>query len=334
MENILELTRSNLTSPVVLFFGLGILFTLMKAKVHFPSAISDGITIYLLIAIGFKGGVAVSEAGISLKMFSAIAGALALGVIIPLYSFYILKSWLRFTSDDAAALAGHYGSISVVTFIAATTFLNSSRIPYEAYINGIPALMEVPAIIIALILASRARQGSSGFSDSEPDSSLPTVAKQVLLSKSVVLLLGGMLAGFISGPKGMESVQFFYQDLFMGVLSLFMLEMGMIAALKLGDLKENAGPLLLFGIATPVLNAILGILTGHLAGLSIGGTTLLAVLAASSSYIVAPAAMRVSLPKANPAIYLGASLGVTLPFNLIVGIPLYYSLAVFLKGLL
>ncbi|MDA8226225.1 MAG: sodium-dependent bicarbonate transport family permease [Desulfitobacterium hafniense] len=321
----LELAITNLTSPVVLFFGLGIMITILKAKVEFPNAISDFISIYLLVAIGFKGGVAIAEAGLA-SIIGTIIGALALGVVIPLYSFIVLWKVGKLKSDDSAAIAGHYGSISVVTFMAAAAFLDNIQVNYEGYVNGLPALMEVPAIVVALILASWAKQ-KNGPKHSEEQTSLSRVTKQVVLSKSVILLLGAMAVGYFSGPKGMDTVGFFYKDIFMGMLSLFMLEMGMVAAGRLGELKEAGIFLVIFGILIPPVNAILGIATGIVAGLSVGGVTLLGVLAASSSYIVAPAAMRVSLPKANPALYLGASLGVTLPFNLIVGIPMYFYIA-------
>ncbi|MDK2822860.1 MAG: uncharacterized protein PWQ67_1300 [Clostridia bacterium] len=325
MAYMLDLAIANLTSPVVLFFGLGLLITLVRAKVEFPSAISDFISIYLLVAIGLKGGAAIASAGLS-SVFITIAGAVFLGFIIPVYSFYILWRIGKLKSDDAAAIAGHYGSISVVTFMAATAFLNNFEINYEGYLNGLPAVMEIPAIIVALVLASRAKNLKQD-SSAKQEMFFVQVIKKVVFSKSVVLLLGAMGVGYISGPKGMESVEFFFKDLFMGVLSLFMLEMGIVAAGKLSDLKKAGAFLVIFGILMPPFNAVIGTLVGVYAGLSVGGITLLAVLAASSSYIVAPAAMRVSLPKANPALYLGASLGVTLPFNLIFGIPLYYFMA-------
>lgn len=328
----IDLAVVNLTSPVVLFFGLGLLITLVRAKVEFPGAVSDFISIYLLTSIGFKGGAAIAEAGLS-SVFVTVLGSILLGLIIPVYSFYLLWRLGGLKSDDAAAIAGHYGSISVVTFMAAAAFLSSIQVEYESYINGLPAIMETPAIIMALILASWAKNHGTDNS-MQKDISLGQVAKQVLLSKSVVLLLGAMAVGYITGPKGMETVKFFYKDIFMGMLSLFMLEMGMIAASKIWEIKKAGMFIMVFGIITPVINALLGISTGVLAGLSVGGTTLLGVLAASSSYIVAPAAMRVSLPKANPALYLGASVGVTLPFNLIVGIPVYYHMAIYFTNLL
>ncbi|OEF97574.1 hypothetical protein BHF68_04125 [Desulfuribacillus alkaliarsenatis] len=335
----IDLAISNLISPVVLFFAMGLVIALIKAKVEFPNAIGDFITMYLLVAIGLKGGVAIAEAGI-LSVLPAIIGATVLGIFIPIYCFYILKGMGKFKADDAAALAGHYGSISVVTFIAAATFLTNQNIEYEAFMNGLPAIMEIPAIIVALVLASLAKgrsfkKASTVNSETGADKldalsekkSLPQVTKQVVLSKSVILLLGAMIVGYITGPSGMVQVEFFYKELFMGMLSLFMLEMGIVAGSKIHELRKAGVFIVGFGIIIPCINAVLGIIVGGIAGLSIGGATLLGVLAASCSYIVAPAAMRVSLPKANPAMYLGASLGVTLPFNLIFGIPIYYYLA-------
>ncbi|MDW7675108.1 MAG: sodium-dependent bicarbonate transport family permease [Bacillota bacterium] len=325
MENILELALKNLSSPVVLFFALGLAITLVKAKVEFPVAISDFLSIYLLVAIGFKGGVAIAQAGIN-SMLVTVVGAIFLGLIIPIYSFYILWRIGKMKSDDAAAIAGHYGSVSVVTFMAATAFLSNIKIGYEGFLNGLPALMEIPAIIVALILAALAK-GNIKENKATQELALLESSKKVIMSKSVILLIGAMGVGYLTGPEGAVSVEFFYKDIFMGMLSLFMLEMGMLAALRLGDLKKAGIFIVLFSIFIPLINGFLGVVTGSLIGLSLGGITLLGVLAASSSYIVAPAAMRVSLPKASPALYLGTSLGITLPFNLIIGIPIYYYLA-------
>jgi uncharacterized protein len=331
MTNMMELAVTNLTSPAILFFGLGLFISLIKAKVEFPGAASDFIILYLLTAIGFKGGATLAETGLN-SILGSLLGALLLCVLIPVYSFYLLWRIGGLKIDDAAAIAGHYGSISVVTFMAASTFLINLQVGYEGYINGLPALMETPGIIMALFLASWTKQKNHGTTGAK-EGTIGQVAKNVILSKSVVLLLGAMVAGYLSGPRGLEPVKVFYQDIFMGVLSLFMLEMGMAAASKLMDIKKQGLFMVLFGILTPIFNALLGIVTGLIIGLSVGGATLLGVLTASSSYIVAPAAMRTSLPKASPALYLGTSLGITLPFNLVIGIPLYYGIAVYFANL-
>lgn len=330
MTDILQLAKQNLTSPVVLFFGLGLLLRTIKAKVDFPEAVSNIIIIYLLLGIGIKGGAAIAENELSAVLLPFLAGIFLSG-FIALYTFFILWKIGRFTYDNAAAIAGHYGSISVVTFIAATVFLTNAGVSFEAYINGLPAIMEVPGIIVALILASWAKRKVSDQSFQE-EISLWRIAKDVVVNKSVVLLLGAIIVGYLSGPEGVKTVSVFYKDLFMGVLTLFMLENGMIAASKLQELKKVGIFLIFFGIIIPVVNAFIGILIGFILGMSMGGATLLGVLSASSSYIVAPAAMRISLPKANPALYLGISMGITLPFNLIFGIPLYSHIAAFLAN--
>lgn len=331
MGEMLELAIANLTSPVVLFFALGILIAFAKAKVEIPNAISDFISIYLLIAIGFKGGAAMVEYGMN-SILLKIVGAIIVGAIIPIYCFFILRKLGKFSSDDSAAIAGHYGSVSVVTFMAGTIFLTNQNITYEGYLNGFPAIMEVPGIAVALFLASWAKGKNSNDTNGD-DSSIGQIVKQVVLSKSVILLLGAMAVGYLTGPEGAELVRPFYWDIFYGMLSLFMLELGMIAAGKLGEFRKAGIFLIVFGSVIPVFSALVGAIVGVFVGLSVGGITLLAILAASSSYIVAPAAMRISLPKANPALYLGVSIGITLPFNLIIGIPIYYYMAVYLTNL-
>lgn len=332
MNNMFELAVANLTSPIILFFGLGIVIGFAKAKVNFPAAVSEFISIYLLTAIGFKGGAAIAEYGVNSIIIKVLA-IILVGAVTPILAFYILRSLGKFCVDNAAAIAGHYGSVSVVTFMAGTIFISNLNISYEGYINGFPAIMEVPGIVVALFLASYFKQKEKN-SINDDEFSINQVIKQVILSKSVILLLGAMVVGYFSGANGMNMMQVFYKDIFYGMLSLFMLELGIIAASRLGDLKTSGVFLIIFGTLMPVLNGIIGIIVGITIGLSLGGTTLLAILAASSSYIVAPAAMRISLPKANPALYLGVSVGVTLPFNLIVGIPLYYFIASYMIQLL
>jgi hypothetical protein len=332
VANMFEVALTNLTSPVILFFGLGVLVVLAKAKVEFPGSISEFITIYLLIAIGFKGGVAIAEAGLTVDMVWVILGAVLLGAVIPVYSFYILWRIGKLKTDDAAAIAGHYGSISVVTFLAGTAFLGLLAVDFEGFMYGLPAIMELPGIVAVLILVAWIKEKDRSGS-AQARSTLGRTVRKVVLSKSVVLLLGGLLVGYVAGPRGMAGVEVFFQGIFLGILCLFMLEMGTIAGDKLADLRKTGWFLVLFGIVMPPVNALWGLAVGIMTGLGVGGTTLLAVLAASCSYIVAPAAMRLALPKANPALYLGVSVGVTLPFNLLVGIPLYYYLADYLIGI-
>ncbi|MBU4533553.1 MAG: sodium-dependent bicarbonate transport family permease [Eubacteriales bacterium] len=332
MASVFEVALVNLLSPVILFFGLGLLIALTRAKVEFPSSASDFITIYLLIAIGFKGGVAIAENGLTVDVAFTVLGAVLVGALIPVYSFFILWRIGKLRIDDAAAIAGHYGSISVVTFVAGTAFLGTLAVSYEGFIYGLPAVMELPGVISALMLVSWIKEKNRNDL-AQARVTLGQTAKRVVLSKSVVLLLGGLVVGYVAGPQGMASVEFFYRDLFLGVLSLFMLEMGIIAGGRLADLWKAGWFLVLFGIVMPPLNALGGLTVGVVSGLSVGGTMLLGLLAASCSYIVAPAAMRMALPKANPALYLGISVGVTLPFNLLVGIPLYYYLADYLVGI-
>jgi hypothetical protein len=332
VASVFEVALVNLLSPVILFFGLGLLIALTRAKVEFPSSASDFITIYLLIAIGFKGGVAIAENGLTVDVAFTVLGAVLVGALIPVYSFFILWRIGKLRIDDAAAIAGHYGSISVVTFVAGTAFLGTLAVSYEGFIYGLPAVMELPGVISALMLVSWIKEKNRNDL-AQARVTLGQTAKRVVLSKSVVLLLGGLVVGYVAGPQGMASVEFFYRDLFLGVLSLFMLEMGIIAGGRLADLWKAGWFLVLFGIVMPPLNALGGLTVGVVSGLSVGGTMLLGLLAASCSYIVAPAAMRMALPKANPALYLGISVGVTLPFNLLVGIPLYYYLADYLVGI-
>ncbi|MDP3051241.1 MAG: sodium-dependent bicarbonate transport family permease, partial [Eubacteriales bacterium] len=287
MASVFEVALVNLLSPVILFFGLGLLIALTRAKVEFPSSASDFITIYLLIAIGFKGGVAIAENGLTVDVAFTVLGAVLVGALIPVYSFFILWRIGKLRIDDAAAIAGHYGSISVVTFVAGTAFLGTLAVSYEGFIYGLPAVMELPGVISALMLVSWIKEKNRNDL-AQARVTLGQTAKRVVLSKSVVLLLGGLVVGYVAGPQGMASVEFFYRDLFLGVLSLFMLEMGIIAGGRLADLWKAGWFLVHFGIVMPPLNALGGLTVGVVSGLSVGGTMLLGLLAASCSYIVAP----------------------------------------------
>lgn len=316
---------ANLLSPAVLFFALGIVAAVLRSDLKFPEALYVTLTIYLLIALGFKGGVAVHEAGLRAVVLPAIAAAI-LGAIIPLWVYPLLRFAGKFRPVDAAAIAAHYGSVSAVTFITATNYLKGISVPYENYATAFLAVMESPAIVVGVLLGKLALERGGAFTGE----SLGGLLREAVLGRSVFLLVGALVVGALCGPAGMAKVESFFLTPFQGVLALFLLEMGLVAGRRLGDLKK-VGPFLVgCGIVLPVLHGMLGVLLGKFAGLSLGGTTLMGVLAASASYIAAPAAMRLSLPEANPALYLTPSLAVTFPFNITVGIPLYYGMARYL----
>jgi len=327
--DLIDALASNLLSPAVLFFALGLLAAVVKSDLKFPESLYVALTIYLLTAIGFKGGVAVAQAGIGAVLLPALA-ALLLGTLIPLWSYPILRYGGRLTAADSAAVAAHYGSVSAVTFIAATNYLKAIAQPYEDYASAFLAIMESPAIIVGVLLGKLAadQRDSRGFR-----SSLKTALHEALLGRSVFLLVGAMLVGMLCGKPGMEKVEAFFVTPFQGILALFLLEMGLVAGRRLGDLRK-VGPFLLgFGILAPLAHGGLGVILGHAVGLSLGGTTLLGVLAASASYIAAPAAMRLALPEANPTLYLTSSLAITFPFNIALGIPVYFAFARWLQPL-
>jgi uncharacterized protein len=303
--------------PVVLFFLLGVIARLAKSDLRLPESLYETLSIYLLLAIGLKGGVELAKHPISTVAPQA-AAVIAMGLLLPLLAYPILRYIGRLNNFDAAAIAAHYGSVSVVTFAVGLAYVVKLGVPYEEYMPLFVALLEVPGIVVGILLARL--------------QSLKTVqwgplAHEIFLGKSVVLLVGGLIIGWIAGPTGLDPMRGLFFDLFKGVLALFLLEMGLVAASRLGDLKR-AGPFLIaFGVIVPVIFAVIGASLGKWIGLSLGGTTLLAVLAASASYIAAPAAIRIAIPEANPTLSIGAALAITFPFNLTIGIPLYYQLA-------
>jgi hypothetical protein len=323
---LLDAVQANLLSPAVLFFVLGVFAALVRSDLRFPEPLYAGLTIYLLVAIGFKGGVAIAEAGLAQVWLPALA-AMALGALIPFWTYPVLRHAGRLAAVDAAAIAAHYGSVSAVTFIAATNYLQAVGQPYENYASAFLAVMESPAILVGVVLGRLATNRAAGTAPDAAGVSLRAVVHEALCGRSVLLLVGALVVGALCGPKGMEKVGPFFVTPFQGVLALFLLEMGTVAGRRLGDLRKVGGFLLLFGVLTPLINGALGVLLGHWTGLGLGGATLLGVLAASASYIAAPAAIRVSLPDANPTLYLTASLAITFPFNLTVGIPYCLALA-------
>jgi uncharacterized protein len=318
----LDAIRINLASPPILFFLLGLIAAAVKTDLRFPEPFYLALTLYLLVAIGFKGGVAVADAGLGAVWLPAL-GAVVLGALIPLWSYGVLRYLGRLPAVDAAAIGAHYGSVSAVTFIAAVAYLQELQEPFEPYAAAFLAVMESPAIVVGLILGRLAirREGT-------PVNSVMRLAlHEALLGRSVFLLLGSLFIGMLCGQRGLEATEGFFVSPFQGVLALFLLEMGMVAARRFVDLRKVGLFLVGFGVLMPVVHGVMGILLGDLVGLSLGGSMLMGTLAASASYIAAPAAMRLSLPEANPTLYLTAALTITFPFNITLGLPLYYGLA-------
>lgn len=314
--------QSNLLSPAVLFFCLGIFAALTRSDLKFPEALYNTLTIYLLTAIGFKGGVAVSEAGFGVVWLPAVA-AMGLGVMVPLWTFVILRKAMGFSLSDAGALAAHYGSVSTVTFIAATNFLRGIGQEHESYASALLVVMDSPAIIVGVILG----KGLLGGANLCGDAGVRDVLRNVVFGRGILLLVGALVIGCVCGERGMGMVEAFFVTPFQGVLTLFLLEMGMVVGRRFSDLRRVGARIVIFGLFAPIVHGALGVLVGTIAGLSSGGATLLGTLAGSASYIAAPAAVRLSLPDANPAYSLTAALGITFPFNVTIGIPFFFEIA-------
>jgi hypothetical protein len=303
--------------PVILFFLLGAFAGLARAELRLPAAIYDFVSTLLLLAIGLKGGVELARAGEGLPLVE-LAALLALGFGLPIPAFLAARHLGRLSRADAASLAAHYGSVSVGTFAVLLGYLATQGISYEVRAPVWVVVLEVPAILAGVVLARGFAGGNVAWKP---------LLRELMLGRSVVLLLGGLAIGWVSGPEGTASIQPLFFGLFKGILALFLLEMGLIAATQLGALRRNAVFLVSFGVLMPLFGAVVGALLGRAIGLSPGGITVLATLAASASYIAAPTAMRTAVPEANPALSLTASLAVTFPFNIIIGIPLYDRLA-------
>ena len=320
MQEILTLAGANLLTPMILCFALGLFAALARSELTIPEAVAKGMSIYLLFAIGMKGGVAVSDHGFDGRLVAALLAGVALSLAIPFIAFAGLKVMTRLSPTDAAAVAAHYGSISIVTFVTGSSVLQSAGIEAEGYMVAVGAAMEAPAIISALYLASR-----TGGRAEKMDADL---WREILLNGSIVLLVGAFLIGMVTGQPGMARIEAFVVAPFQGVLCLFLLDMGLVAGRGMRGAKGvlTAG-VLAFGLLMPVVGAAFGLATGLLLGLSTGGVALMMVLAGSASYIAVPAAMRVALPDANPSVYLTLSLGVTFPFNLVIGIPAWVAVA-------
>lgn len=326
---------SNLLVPAVLFFALGFLARVVRSDLRFPSDLAKLLSIYLLVAIGIHGGHELGRADL-LTALNAVIWAIALGITLPLCGYALLVATRKVNPLDAAAIAAHYGSVSAGTFLTAIAYLQNAGVEYESYPVIMLAVMESPAIVAGLLLAARARrrlglvrEQNEGENGQGPRSLL----HEAITNGSVVLLVGSMAIGAISTPKAIEAIKPFVNDIFMGMLCLFLLEMGMEAARRIEEFRRVGLVLAVFGIVMPLASAVLGVVVGHYAlGFGVGGTTLVAVLAASASYIAVPPAMRLAVPEANPSLYLTLSLGITFPFNVVLGIPLYHRLALAVAG--
>lgn len=322
-----ELAIQNLVSPMVLFFVVGLFAAFARSDLTVPESVAKLLSLYLLMSIGFRGGVEVAHHGPTAQLVATIVAGVAMSFAFPVIAYAILTRTSRLSPVDAAAVAGHYGSISAVTFAAVTGALNSLKLPYEGYLVAVAAAMETPAIMTALRLA-RPHRDQQGASHGQ------NVWREVLLNGSVVTLLGAFVVGMITGERGYATVKPFFVDLFPGFLCLFLLDMGLVAGRGLEQGRKYLSPALAgFAICMPLIGAVIAAACAVMIGLSPGGAAVLMTLAASASYIAVPAALRLALPEANAAIPLTMSLCVTFPFNLLLGIPLYIALANRLAGI-
>lgn len=320
----MDIALATLSSPIVLFFLLGLGAALLRSQMSIPEAFAKGLAIYLMMSIGLKGGVELSKRTLGADDMLIMVSGVALSFLLPVIAYALLRLSTRLNRMDASAVAAHYGSISIVTFVAAGQAVEAAGLKTSGLLVAVAALMEVPAIISALVIAHRGGKQEQAVAGAERGE----LAREVLLNASVVVLIGSLLIGWISGTQGMEKIAPFFVEPFQGVLCLFLLDMGLSAGRGLRNGWRLLGPGTVgFGLYMPLVSAGLAAGVAWLNGMQAGDAALLITLAASASYIAVPAAMRLALPKARPGIYLTLSLGITFPFNLIVGLPLYLWLA-------
>lgn len=309
---------ATLSSPVVLFFILGLGAAFARSDLAIPEAIAKGLSIYLMIAIGLKGGVEVSKTGFTPDLIVAALAGIALSFALPFLAFQLLTRIARLDRVNAAAVSAHYGSVSVVTFVTAVEILGRQGLGPAGYMVAVLALMETPAIISGLLLARRGGNGGSAAGG---------LWHEVLLNASVVLLIGSFAIGLLAGPDGFVPIAPLFDGLFRGLLCIFLLDMGLVAGRRLMETRALTARAAGLGVMLPILNGAIGTVVGTMIGLDVSSAAALGILAASASYIAVPAAMRLALPEADPGLYLSMSLGVTFPFNIIVGIPAFAMLA-------
>ena len=316
-----------LLDPAILFFIFGVVAATLKSNLEIPQAISRFLSLYLLMALGLKGGFALSKSGFTPEVAASLGSAVALAIVIPLLGYFVLRKVL--VGFDAAAVAATYGSVSAVTFVTAVQYLDTHNIGYGGYMAAAMALMESPAIILAVVFANRLRyQSNSSLHTNEVKS--PIFAKIIhesFTDGAQLLLLGSMLIGFLSGEDGKAAMQPFSGDLFKGMLSFFLLDMGLMTARSLHQLKGLSLSLIAYAVLAPVFHASMALAVAIWINASLGDAMLLMVLAASASYIAVPAVLRTAIPEAKPSLYFGMSLGITFPLNLLIGIPTYSYVA-------
>ncbi|WP_353260063.1 sodium-dependent bicarbonate transport family permease [Prochlorothrix hollandica] len=302
---------------------MGMAAVFLKSDLEIPPPIPKLFSLYLLFAIGFKGGHELHESGFNTEITLTLALAILMAAIVPIYSFFILK--LKLDVYNAAAIAAAYGSISAVTFVTATSFLDRVNVSFGGHMVAALALMESPAIIVGLILV-RLVATANLKGDAKEDLSWAEVFREAFLNGSVFLLVGSLLVGLVTSQQGWDSLKPFTGDMFYGVLTFFLLDMGLVAARRFDDLLRSGTFLISFSVLMPVFNALIGIGIAALIGMSVGNALLFSVLCASASYIAVPAAMRLTVPEANPSLYISMALALTFPFNIIVGIPIYFQI--------
>jgi uncharacterized protein len=327
----------NILDPAILFFAFGILAGGFKSNLEIPPPISRFLSLYLLMALGLKGGFALSKSGLTTEIAVSLGCAVLLSVLIPIAGYQILKRFL--SNYDAAAVAATYGSVSAVTFITAVQYLESQGLPYGGHMAAAMALMESPAIVIAVVLANSLRRSvvvtpaivMGGLPASSgavmPSSGLGKILHESFTDGAQLLLLGAMAVGLITGEAGKAAMAPFSVDLFKGMLAFFLLDMGLLTARNLGQLRGQSPWLICYAVCAPIAHAALAFGLSAVLGIAPGNATLLMVLAASASYIAVPAVLRYAIPEATPSVYFGMSLGITFPLNILVGIPLYAGFA-------
>jgi hypothetical protein len=316
----LSVITQNLLSPAILFFALGILAGVVKSDLTVPESISRYLSIYLMMAIGFKGGAALAGTdSVTVTLLLVLVAGVAMSFLQPFAAYGLLRLTTRLDPPTRAAISGHYGSVSIVTFVTAISFLGQAGVSHESYVVAVLALMEAPAILTALYIAHRAAPQTLAATQQAGG----RLAREILTNGAILLLFGSFVIGMLSGESGLAKMEGFLVTPFQGILALFLLDMGLLVARQLHHMRAFSLPLAAFGIYMPLLGASAGLALSALIGLDAGTATLFMVLCGSASYIAVPAAMRLALPEAKAAIYLPLSLAITFPFNITLGIPLY-----------